>query len=176
MIQRKNKGLTFISSLIPGAGEMYMGFMKQGISIMVVFWGILLIATFFDFPALLYILPVVWFYSFFHTHNLYTMPEEEFCALEDDYIIQEKELGGLTKKFYNKAGATVLIIVGIVMLWNVIENYVIDMLSWLVPEYEGLYWSSALNKVPHLVISIFLIVLGIRMIKGKKKELEQEED
>ena len=34
-MQKQKKGfLLFISSLIPGAGEMYMGFFKQGISIM----------------------------------------------------------------------------------------------------------------------------------------------
>ena len=35
-MQKQKKGfLLFISSLIPGAGEMYMGFFKQGISIMI---------------------------------------------------------------------------------------------------------------------------------------------
>ena len=34
-MQKQKKGfLLFISSLIPGAGEMYMGFFKQGISIL----------------------------------------------------------------------------------------------------------------------------------------------
>ena len=37
-MQKQKKGfLLFISSLIPGAGEMYMGFFKQGISIMTLF-------------------------------------------------------------------------------------------------------------------------------------------
>mgnify|MGYP000447103866 CR=1 FL=1 len=39
-MQKQKKGfLLFISSLIPGAGEMYMGFFKQGISIMTLFSG-----------------------------------------------------------------------------------------------------------------------------------------
>mgnify|MGYP000143409302 FL=1 len=38
-MQKQKRGfLLFISSLIPGAGEMYMGFFKQGISIMTLFW------------------------------------------------------------------------------------------------------------------------------------------
>ena len=44
-MQKQKKGfLLFISSLIPGAGEMYMGFFKQGISIMTLFWAIIAIA------------------------------------------------------------------------------------------------------------------------------------
>ena len=34
MTKKKNGFLAFCFSLIPGAGEMYMGFMKQGASIM----------------------------------------------------------------------------------------------------------------------------------------------
>ena len=38
MSRKKSKGWTFICSLLPGAGEMYMGFMKQGVSIMGLFF------------------------------------------------------------------------------------------------------------------------------------------
>ena len=34
---KKNKILMFLFSLIPGAGQMYMGFMKQGLSLMTIF-------------------------------------------------------------------------------------------------------------------------------------------
>ena len=39
MKKQKHGFWVFIFSLIPGAGEMYMGFKKQGISIMLLFWG-----------------------------------------------------------------------------------------------------------------------------------------
>lgn len=38
MPKQKRGFLLFICSLIPGAGEMYLGFFKQGISIMTLFW------------------------------------------------------------------------------------------------------------------------------------------
>ncbi len=38
MTRKKNGFLTFIFSLLPGAGEMYMGFFKQGMSIMAIFF------------------------------------------------------------------------------------------------------------------------------------------
>ena len=78
-MQKQKKGfLLFISSLIPGAGEMYMGFFKQGISIMTLFWAIIAIAGGLNISSLVIFLPVLWFYSFFHVHNLncllYTSP------------------------------------------------------------------------------------------------------
>ena len=45
-MQKQKRGFwLFIFSLIPGAGEMYMGFKKQGISIMFLFWGIFAIGA-----------------------------------------------------------------------------------------------------------------------------------
>ena len=65
-MQKQKKGfLLFISSLIPGAGEMYMGFFKQGISIMTLFWAIIAIAGGLNISSLVIFLPVLWFYSFF---------------------------------------------------------------------------------------------------------------
>ena len=37
MRHKKNRFWTFLFSLFPGAGEMYMGFMKQGVSLMTLF-------------------------------------------------------------------------------------------------------------------------------------------
>ena len=86
MIKKKNKGWTFIFSLIPGAGEMYMGFMKRGLSIMALFWGMIAVATCLNIGPLTIVLPVIWCYSFFEVHNMNGMTDEEFYALVDDYV------------------------------------------------------------------------------------------
>jgi len=66
---------------------MYMGFFKQGISIMTLFWAIIAIAGGLNISSLVIFLPVIWFYSFFHVHNLKSLPEEEFYSIEDNYIL-----------------------------------------------------------------------------------------
>ena len=45
MIRKKSKGWTFILSLQPVAREMYMGFMKQGVSIMGLFFATIAVAA-----------------------------------------------------------------------------------------------------------------------------------
>ena len=69
--QKKNSFFTLVFSFMPGAAEMYMGFMKNGLSLMGIF------ALGFIIPVVLrvndvFILPVivVWFYGFFHARNL----------------------------------------------------------------------------------------------------------
>ena len=70
MTRKKSGFLTFCFSLIPGAGEMYMGFMKLGISIMAVFWLLIFLAAFFGMGPLLFILPILWVYSFLNVPNI----------------------------------------------------------------------------------------------------------
>ena len=103
-MQKQKRGfLLFICSLIPGAGEMYMGFFKQGISIMTLFWALVAIAGGLNISSLVIFLPVVWFYSFFHVHNLKKLPEEEFYAVEDNYILNLDRIFPKFRKACTKA-------------------------------------------------------------------------
>ena len=54
---------------------------------MTLFWAIIAIAGGLNISSLAIFLPVLWFYSFFHVHNLKELPEEEFYAIEDNYIL-----------------------------------------------------------------------------------------
>ena len=85
---RKKRGFwTFCFSLIPGAGEMYLGFMKRGVSMMCLFLGWFAFCGVTGFSIGMCLLPVMWFYSFFQVHNLVSLPDEEFYQQEDDYLI-----------------------------------------------------------------------------------------
>ena len=167
MTRKKSGFLTFCFSLIPGAGEMYMGFMKLGISIMAVFWLIVFFASFFSLGPALFILPILWCYSFFNVHNIRGMSDEEFYALEDDYLfhMDESLLTGKLKGKQSNILAAALIIIGMAILWNYFANY----LRWLLP--DSIYW-GIMDAVPQLAIAALLIWCGVYLIRGKKKELD----
>ena len=80
MTKKKNRLFTFFCSLIPGAGEMYLGFFKHGISVMSLFF-LLLFCSGILFPPLMFLSPVLWFYSFFHVNHLITLTDEEFYMI-----------------------------------------------------------------------------------------------
>ena len=42
--KKKNRFLTFCFSMLPGAAEMYMGFMKTGVSLMSLFMLVIMLA------------------------------------------------------------------------------------------------------------------------------------
>lgn len=176
MTQKKNKFFTFCFSFLPGAAEMYMGFFKQGLSLMVLFFGLIAIASGLGLDAIVFIIPIVWFYSFFHAHNLSSMPEEDFYMLEDDYLFKYDELlwkEKITAEKSRKCMAIVLIIVGFMVLWNTCMSSLHSLL-WRIQSLEWLV--RLLNTLPRMAIAIFIIWLGIYLIKGKKVELEKKEN
>ena len=63
MTRKKGKLMTFLWSLIPGAGEMYLGFFKTGVSLMAAFVILLSLSGFLQLNVLSLLAPVVWFYS-----------------------------------------------------------------------------------------------------------------
>lgn len=175
MTKQKRGFWTFVFSLIPGAGEMYMGFMKQGISIMSIFWILIGLSGLFSASIFLLGLPILWFYSFFNVHNLKGLSEEEFYSIQDDYalhleafLLDKKEI---IQKYYNLI-AFILILVGISIIWNV--SY--DMLVWLLPRFMVDFVYRIGNMVPQILLGFGIIVLGISMIRSKKRQLEKLED
>lgn len=174
MMTRKRSGFwTFIWSLIPGAGEMYLGFMKQGVSLMCIFMGWFAFCAYFGFEVGLFVLPVIWFYSFFHVHNLVSLPDEEFYQQEDYYmLLQLDEIVGFDKWERGKVkfiAAVLIFIGGYTILTTLWSSFWRIMPEWM---YDELY--IVRNGVPRIVISIILIAFGIYLIRGKKVKLAKE--
>lgn len=175
MRRKKNGFLTFIWSFMPGAAEMYMGFMKCGLSLMALFLGSFALSAILPLHNVLLFVPVlVWFYSFFHARNLAACTEEMLQTMEDDFIWDSFGDGAKTRigsPTLRKWGATILIVIGVSMLWQNFRNVIVN----LIPEK---YWSMVwpfINNVPQLAISILIIAIGIGLIVGKKKEVKDGE-
>ena len=127
-MSKKSGFLRFIFSLIPGAGEMYMGFMKQGVTLMVLFWGTIFFGGCLNVPLIMFPLPVIWAYSFFHVHNLAGLSDEEFYAQEDSLLFDWNLFGQIEPKKGRKILAWVLIFIGVSVLWNFMKGMVFMVL------------------------------------------------
>ena len=92
MTKKRNGFLLFCCSLFPGAGEMYMGFMKMGVSLMSIFMLMVAIADMLQLSIGVLISVVIWFYSFFHVHNLASLSDEEFARVQDDYLLHRSDI------------------------------------------------------------------------------------
>ena len=168
MNNQKNRFCTFVLSLVPGAGEMYFGLYRQGVSLMLCFWALFILPMLLQISALSLLALVLWFYSFLHTHNLRSMPQEEFCQLEDCYIWENLSMNFRWNQKYQRIAAVVLIVLGCFLLWE-------NLFSWL-----GWYLSGPLSnlvyRLPRIALGVLVLLLGVWLITGKKREMNQEED
>ncbi len=169
MRKKKNKFLTFVLSLFPGAGHMYMGFMKKGVSLMSAFFIIVFISSFLDVGQLLYVVPVLWFYSFFDSINTGYSTDEEFLKIEDNYLFTIDRFIGIDKNMVMKSRllpGILLLIFGIFLIWK----NIMAQLSGIIPQPIYDTMSNIITNLPRLIIGIAIIVVGIKLIIGKKKE------
>ena len=80
---KKNGILTLLFACIPGAGQMYQGYMKRGLSLITMFCLFIILGSTTGLDALVVGCIVVYMYSFFDTFNLRAQLAAE-KAPEDD--------------------------------------------------------------------------------------------
>ncbi len=175
-IRKKHGFFLFIFSLWPGCGEMFLGFYKQGLSLLGA--SMLLFATLeiADNGILLVFLPVLWFYSFCHVHNMVAMPDEEFYALQDHYFFctSDEDLKNVWASPKAKMVTGIaLIVIGLSALWNSLERILYNIMD---QQFMDQYISPFFNYIPRILVGVLVIMLGVLLIKGKKKELDAIED
>lgn len=158
--------LLFLTSCLSGCGQMYQGYMKRGLSLLLLFFAILAVSGFLGLAALAFFLPVVWLYAFFDSYNLRTQiaagtqPSDDFLFGLSD--LDSQRMAKLLRSRHSLIGWA-LILVGGWMLYRMLLN----RLGWLLGDW-GYWLYDLLYDVPRLVITVLVIALGIWFIRGPK--------
>lgn len=179
MQRRKSRFWSFIWSFLPGAGHMYLGFMKMGLSLMLVFMVMAAIVGFTNIGALAVFPIVIYFYSFFHANNLASLDDQTFHAIQDQYLFGLEGLDNmenLNSKLKGKKRTTlaaVLILIGLVMLWEAVFSLLCDIFGWDNTVLRTFYYFMR-DDVPRFVIGIAIIWVGIVMIRGRQENADPE--
>ncbi len=171
MTRKKSSFLTFCFSLLPGAGQMYMGFMRRGSSLMALFFLTIFLSTWLELGPLMFLMPIIWFYAFFDTHNLRAMPDDEFYSLEDEFILLTDLTSNtvrVLREKYRYTLALLLIIIGVSILWN---NF-LDLLHAILPSFLYSHLRQIGRTLPQLLVAFIIIALGLYLIRGKKQDLD----
>lgn len=172
--KKKNATLTYLCSFVPGAAEMYMGFMKLGVSMLLLFFIGFVLPMGLRAEEVAFVAAFVgWCFSFFHARNIAKSGDEEFALIEDHYIWEEfsdRKPIAIPAKKWRKWLAVVLILLGLNALWGVFT----DLVYRYIPDY---LWDNVfyiLENVPRVAFAVIIIAFGINIIKGKKEELDGE--
>ena len=174
---KKNGFLTFLFSFIPGCGLMYLGYMKKGLQVMLTFAATGFIGGFFSSFHIGWIegfffllLPVIWFYQMFDAMHTVARMKNQGIGLpaDDGFYLPDKVLRFSPAQ--NRTAAK--IIAGILILAGSF-SLVIGVLDslWQYPAFNqeilGIINNTIRFNLIPVVVSILLIIFGVRLLKGK---------
>lgn len=164
----KNGLLTLLFAFIPGAGQMYQGYMKRGLSLMLMCCVIGVLAMLFA-PIALFLM-LVFMYSFFDTLNLRAQIALG-NAPADDYLVhldpKDKRLARLLLDSHKLVGWALIAFGALIAYQSLIMNILGDLVyRWghSSPVFRALYLVMA--SLPDVVVCVALIVCGVWLVKG----------
>ena len=164
----KNGFLTFCCAFIPGAGQMYQGYMKRGLSLITMFCVAFGAGTLL---GVLYVaMPIVWMYSFFDTFNLRAQIIAD-TAPEDDYLVhfdpRDRRLARALLDSHKLVGWALIAFGALIAYQSLIMNILGDLVyRWghSSPVFRALY--LVMDSLPDVVVCVVLIVCGVWLVKG----------
>ncbi|NLN07130.1 MAG: hypothetical protein GX167_05870 [Firmicutes bacterium] len=155
--KQNRKILTCILSIVPGAGHMYLGYMKLGLELMTLFFFCLFLVDWLRIGFFMFILPVIWFYSMFDSlHKTAQEPGEE--AGFSLFALWGQN--GISRSGSKLLGY-VLVGLGLLLIFD-------KIISPLIP-YE------IKNSVQTGIVAILLIAGGIKTLTGGSGSRESGE-
>ena len=181
---KKNGILTFLFAFVPGAGQMYQGYMKRGLSLITLFFLCIMAGMLLEPLALTAL--IVWMYSFFDTFNL----RAQFIAgtaPTDDYLVhinwKDKRMLDFMMDSHKLVGWALIALGAMVAYQNIIMRVLGDVMwRWgqNSPFFRAVY--LMLEQLPQIVVCVALIICGVWLVRGPKgkkvhrKKAEEPED
>lgn len=166
----KNGFLTFCCAFIPGAGQIYQGYMKRGLSLILTACLIGMVSSLLN-PVLL-LLVVVWMYSFFDTFNLRAQIGAG-TAPQDDYLVHinwhDQRMEQFMLDSHKLLGWGLIALGALVAYQNILMNTLGDIVwRWgqSSPFFRALY--LMMDQLPEVVVCVALIICGAWLVRGPK--------
>ncbi|MGE5392001.1 MAG: hypothetical protein ACM3PE_13165 [Deltaproteobacteria bacterium] len=144
-------------SIFPGAGHMYLGLLRQGAQLMAAFFLALCLVSFLGLRVLIFVLPVIWFYSLFDVCHLL---DEESDGLRPDTSM----IFDWFTDHPNWLGWGLIILGLLVMVQRVISPALGYMIS---PEIK--------NYIETCLVAVLLIGGGVKLLMGGKADFDDED-
>jgi len=170
-----NKALLVLLSFVPGAGHMYLGLMRRGVSFMAGFALSIAGAGAFSMISLLQaafiiLIPLTWFVAFFDLWRYPRMGPEEKALVRDDFLIPRSlQLpGGITMRKARIVAGILLILAGVYRLYRIfLYNFIYDYLH----SERVIYF---FERMPTLLGGVAVIAVGLLLIFWKSRQLKRE--
>lgn len=156
---KKNPILTFLFACIPGAGQMYYGYMQRGLSMITLFCGCFLLGMLAGPLSLTCV--IVWMYSFFDTYDLIRYlvagePKQDGLLIIGDWT----DLKRLVPQ-HNRLLGWGMIVLGVWALYDNFLNPILNALLTRLGVENSWYY---VNQAPTLVVAVALVAAGLWLL------------
>lgn len=160
---KKRRFLAFLCALIPGAGQMYLGYLHRGLWHMSVFAFCTALTSLLELFGLA--LPVLWAFAFFDTFSLISRLDQGETPPDcNPFGLDEAgSLGAFLKKRHALLGWLLILVGGYVLL----DRFVLDALRELFSTLGLDYVVHLLNSIPTFLLAAALVALGLWLIGGR---------
>ncbi len=156
----------FVSSCLPGCGQMYQGYMKRGASLLALFWVTVAVTSILRLDNLGVLIAAIWLYAFFDSYNLRALCKEG-RALPDAYLFGGDDDG---LRIFKGKGRKIL-------GWTLVGVGAYALLEMVADTFANEYGWTELSYVmggivPKAVLTVLIICLGVWFIRGPKQPAE----
>jgi TM2 domain-containing membrane protein YozV len=152
---KKSKMIATFLSIVPGAGHMYLGLQKRGLQLMGAFFLCIYMMDVLRLSFFLFIIPILWFYSFFDALQQISKQGQE--ELKDapfvDWFLNHQKWVGI-----------VLLGLGLYYLTN---EMLLNLLDNIFPKERISYLFN--RYFQSIIVSVLLIGGGLRLLAGSKR-------
>jgi TM2 domain-containing membrane protein YozV len=153
---KKSKVIATFLSIVPGAGHMYLGLPKRGLQLMIAFFACIYILDVMRLSLFLFLIPILWFYSFFDALQQISKQDRE--QLQDipivDWLVNHQRWVGI-----------VLLGLG---LYYVTDEMLLRLMDiWFPNERISIYFHRYFQTI---VVSIVLIGGGLWLVAGSYRK------
>ncbi len=164
-MQKRSKLLTFLASLVPGLGYMYLGLIKKGIQAMVIFF---LIEPLFRFIGLggvaSIILIPLWFYLFFDTFNIARKLDRGEFVVDTDFIFSQYQNNKDNTK--DDTSRNIKDKSGLILGWALVIIGILSIINKLFPDNVIYYFIK--HSVGTYFIPVLFVFVGVYLLVKKK--------
>ncbi|KMK75284.1 hypothetical protein [Alkalihalobacillus pseudalcaliphilus] len=162
-VGKKSKPIAMLFAIFPGAGHLYLGLQSRGIQLMALFLIGIFLMDMLRLSMFLFLIPIVWFYSFFDALQKVAQYDE---GVEDVPILT-------AFRNYQKWIGIGAILLGAYYLFDQV------LLHMLAPVFET-YFSTDLRFMYYqyfqtFVVCSLLIGAGLHLLSGSKKKEKKKE-
>jgi hypothetical protein len=155
---RKNRTLATIIAIFPGAAHLYLSMTKRGVQLMAIFLFSIYILDVLRLSLFLFLIPILWFFSFFDA--LQNITKYENGTLIDKPIIENWTA-------YQRPIGMILILLG---SYYVLKDVVVQFMYQILPSARN-YMYLITNFSQTLIVALLLIGGGVRLLLNRKQHV-----